>query len=1092
MWCYVWLNFWLLIFNTEASGDQQISNQTHWRRVGCSWKKGEAICGDTCISSKEKCECGDGNQRQIFTVKHKYCCVDENGHEKSSACTKVVGKYEKKDSKCDNLMTLNMSVPCHGSCYNDYRNDAQSLSYDTARYKCRAGDCELVLRMCRGYPACSDGSDVEECGPDLKCGWSPAGHIVERLPGGHRYCHYKDWDNNNVYNTIGRTDENATVSNKKADINTDSIVKCNVSHVQGSHQKLDLEEGLTCGKECFPQADWCRDKKIAFCNINSTSSSGFSTNDPQLCGNYLFWKTQPCKWTTPDGATTLVGQRCTGAIQHCYFPWYRLYNAQTNPNLKASCEDKSDQIIEVNTTCGSVEKFIEIYNETICGNKRLGNVITHCDDLSTLADQVQNDSKRNDPHNCMDSCKQPGVNCTSCTNPNYMRCMRNNRTVCLHPKLTCDGHKHCDNGEDEDKKLCIDSGAYEKKKIINKYATVICPNLMYPSILTVATACDNIVHCYDGKDESNCNKSEYIGLIITAVSIMLVYVSLKLSYKVHKRRQENMSACNTTRDQDIHDIKLGFTHEDLMKEYKDLHNDSLLASDVIQKINTFYLNLRYTRKREERKEICLKLFDLEEKMHGHGNFKDIYTCLKNRINDTVSKDVLGFKFPRRSDVLSAKLEVLDKYHKYISVSKKILGLLAHYIDLYKDIFIVYAMLSAVGGFEGVTDFPTKFSSVVIISSAATIVLPLWLSSMHLAANNPGMIFHRGFQNNSTTRTVVMAVGVMFLSVANPILLLFCAETIKEKIRHQAKKCENHPRVTQLLEQLKKIQEQYAVFIFTEVNLETYPQAVGQIILVFLARSQTATTGGLEVLFQSNVEIFFIISAILSFRSCIFKTMKALTLEKMNLRFSSKIIVFLWSTFATLRRILGIFIFFVPSLGLLNILHHWKAEQLQFWIRKHHAEIGTMKDNDKLYLFNQTEDVLWSDIDRWNYTDRKSPKPPEYWHYTGYSLGTTFLVFFGLSVFHLICIFIVKLSTMKRIRRKDFNLTTFIRILKNLNLPLPLKEWDRGHHASVEKYQRRFRRQNLEMGICFGINFAVTVAQMIPLWWTGIHTCYILL
>ena len=334
MWCLVLLSLWLLVFNTEASGDQQISNQTHWRRVGCSWKKGEAICGDTCISSKEKCECGDENK---FIVKHKYCCVNEYSEERSSVCTQV-SKFAKRDGKCREGMTLNMTEACHGSCYNDYRNDAQSLSYDTARYKCRAGDCELVLRMCRGYPACSDGSDVEECGPDLKCGWSPAGHIVERLPGGHHYCHYKDWDNNNVYNTIGRTDENANVSNKKADINYESMVKC---HVQGSQK--NIKEGLKCGNKCVPQADWCRDKKIDLCIINSTS--GFSTNDPRLCGNHIFWKNQPCKWTAPNGETTLVGQRCTGAIQHCYFPWYRLYNAQTNPNLKASCDDKSDQII---------------------------------------------------------------------------------------------------------------------------------------------------------------------------------------------------------------------------------------------------------------------------------------------------------------------------------------------------------------------------------------------------------------------------------------------------------------------------------------------------------------------------------------------------------------------------------------------------------------------------------------------------------------------------------------------------------------------------------------------------------------------------
>ena len=74
-------------------------------------------------------------------------------------------------------------------------------------------------------------------------------------------------------------------------------------------------------------------------------------------------------------------------------------------------------------------------------------------------------------------------------------------------------------------------------------------------------------------------------------------------------------------------------------------------------------------------------------------------------------------------------------------------------------------------------------------------------------------------------------------------------------------------------------------------------------------------------------------------------------------------------------------FFIPSLGLFDILYHWKAEQMTFVLRKSELRKGP---EDILELYNMTENVLWSDIDRWNYTDPFRPMPPYY------TIGQTFL------------------------------------------------------------------------------------------------------
>ena len=93
--------------------------------------------------------------------------------------------------------------------------------------------------------------------------------------------------------------------------------------------------------------------------------------------------------------------------------------------------------------------------------------------------------------------------------------------------------------------------------------------------------------------------------------------------------------------------------------------------------------------------------------------------------------------------------------------------------------------------------------------------------------------------------------------------------------------------------------------------------------------------------------------------------------------------------AHVRRVMGIVIFFAPSLGLLDLLWHWHAEQFPFQVmmsnhdkysvcfqsistknyfqvRLDHAKRlnATLLLDEKIELYNMTEDVLWRDLDRY--------------------------------------------------------------------------------------------------------------------------------
>ena len=128
----------------------------------------------------------------------------------------------------------------------------------------------------------------------------------------------------------------------------------------------------------------------------------------------------------------------------------------------------------------------------------------------------------------------------------------------------------------------------------------------------------------------------------------------------------------------------------------------------------------------------------------------------------------------------------------------------------------------------------------------------------------------------------------------------------------------------------------------------------QILLLLYATSATRTTGGLETVFKQssfmgiNMDPIIVLglSIAITFKSCISIHLKVIKTEKVFVPFTSKIFIVLWGFFASARRILSIVIFFVPSLGLLNVLYHIKAEQIPFTIWKDYNK--TQADKIALY------------------------------------------------------------------------------------------------------------------------------------------------
>ena len=147
----------------------------------------------------------------------------------------------------------------------------------------------------------------------------------------------------------------------------------------------------------------------------------------------------------------------------------------------------------------------------------------------------------------------------------------------------------------------------------------------------------------------------------------------------------------------------------------------------------------------------------------------------------------------------------------------------------------------------------------------------------------------------------------------------------------------------------------------------------QLVLLMLTRTETGTVGGLETFFtQDSIfglpmdpRIIIILSVCWSLKTSILLHVKILSLEKGFFGFKAKTAAFLWGLVASVRRVMGIVIFFTPCLGLMDLLWHWHAEQFPFQVRLDHAKKLniTLPPDEKIELYKMTEEVLWADLDR---------------------------------------------------------------------------------------------------------------------------------
>ena len=161
---------------------------------------------------------------------------------------------------------------------------------------------------------------------------------------------------------------------------------------------------------------------------------------------------------------------------HMAQTWYRHYSTATwyNP----SCVDKSDQVFAINTTCRQHNlQFLDSYKTLWCSGNTKREPGSRCNYVDNWFASEQDDENYRDPHGCERSCSTAGPDCVACKHEDFFHF--NSIGFCINKEMVCDGHPHpsC-GGNDEGIYHCLE--IYFKKRIVKRYATLICPSVIYP------------------------------------------------------------------------------------------------------------------------------------------------------------------------------------------------------------------------------------------------------------------------------------------------------------------------------------------------------------------------------------------------------------------------------------------------------------------------------------------------------------------------------------------------------------------------------------------------------------------------------------
>ena len=347
---------------------------------------------------------------------------------------------------------------------------------------------------------------------------------------------------------------------------------------------------------------------------------------------------------------------------------------------------------------------------------------------------------------------------------------------------------------------------------------------------TLSVPCDGIVECSDGSDEASCKKQNLSTYLLGGSIIFIVLLYLAIKYCKRKPKM----VIDSNNQQHYSMITLTKELEETLQEFERSGNTS---KKIITKMNSQLFCAIHTLKTDESKEVLMRFYNFQAKLENNDESK-IFHSLHQILDPALVKEIAEVKFPgftqqcidcmeclfcsRWITWLQDKIIEKEWLSELIATVLTVARIIASFSDVFKDVFLTVTLVVILGGPLEVLRYPTRFTSVIVMGLATSIVVPLLTSSLHLAINNPNMIY-----NFTGVRRSVVIIIHLVNSFLNPLLLINRYESAKEKIRSVTKTNSDYQRVPSLIQKSRMIKKQLADF--WRIELGEYSSSNGPLL-----------------------------------------------------------------------------------------------------------------------------------------------------------------------------------------------------------------------------------------------------------------------
>ena len=184
-----------------------------------------------------------------------------------------------------------------------------------------------------------------------------------------------------------------------------------------------------------------------------------------------------------------------------------------------------------------------------------------------------------------------------------------------------------------------------------------------------------------------------------------------------------------------------------------------------------------------RVKVNTSFYSMELEIHDK-SIAETHCCIKRNVDPVLSKSIFEDVYPgiirRHCKPLEQIKHKIENNNLIWWLSKMVLRITSIYVDLFKDTFLAITILVMIGGPSSLSEFPTKYTSVVFFCLITTIILPLTVSSFFLARDNPELVF-RSIPRAGWKR-FVLQLTIVLLSPLNPAVLSHAYESNKEEVK----------------------------------------------------------------------------------------------------------------------------------------------------------------------------------------------------------------------------------------------------------------------------------------------------------------------